>query len=99
MKAMMPTYSLVFKIHISPRPNPLSAKRIDRDPDGERNPQSRGKSTYVRISWDEALDIIAKETKKVIREYGLYGILAQMDGHGEMKMAYYAHGCGIRLLN
>ena len=29
-------------------------KRVDWDPKGERNPQNRGKSGYVRISWDEA---------------------------------------------
>ena len=27
-------------------------KRVDFDPNGERNPQNRGKSGYVRISWD-----------------------------------------------
>src|SRR3979490_403967 len=26
-------------------------KRVDFNPDGERNPQNRGKSGYVRISW------------------------------------------------
>ena len=36
-------------------------KRVDFDPNGERNPQNRGKSGYVRISWDEALDIVAGE--------------------------------------
>lgn len=36
-------------------------KRVDWDPNGERNPQNRGKSGYVQISWDEALDIIADE--------------------------------------
>ena len=35
-------------------------KRVDWDPNGERNPQNRGKSKYVRISWDEATDIIAR---------------------------------------
>src|SRR5205823_2860894 len=32
-------------------------KRVDFDPSGERNPQNRGKSGYVRISWEEALDL------------------------------------------
>jgi hypothetical protein len=36
------------------------------------------------------LDIIAKEIKKMIKEYGVYGILAQMDGHGKMKMVHCA---------
>ncbi|MEM7570574.1 MAG: pyrogallol hydroxytransferase large subunit, partial [Pseudomonadota bacterium] len=33
-------------------------KRVDFDPDGERNPQNRGISGYERISWDEAFDIV-----------------------------------------
>ncbi|NBR17497.1 MAG: pyrogallol hydroxytransferase large subunit [Gammaproteobacteria bacterium] len=39
-------------------------KRVDFDPDGERNIQNRGKSKFVRISWDEALDIVSKEIKR-----------------------------------
>lgn len=39
-------------------------KRVDFDPDGERNIQNRGKSEFVRISWDEALDIVGKEIKR-----------------------------------
>ena len=35
-------------------------KRVDFDPNGERNPQNRGVSGYERISWDEALDIVAE---------------------------------------
>ena len=40
-------------------------KRVDFDPNGERNPQNRGKSGYVRISWDEALDLVADEIKRL----------------------------------
>ena len=54
-------------------------KRIDWDPDGERNPQNRGKSGYVRISWDEALDIAAREIQRVRREHG-HGAI--MNSHG-----------------
>ncbi len=45
-------------------------KRVDFDPNGERNPQNRGKSGYVRISWDEALTIVTDEIKRQKREYG-----------------------------
>ena len=45
-------------------------KRVDFDPNGERNPQNRGKSGYVRISWDEALDLVASEIKRMKRNYG-----------------------------
>ncbi|MDH3512820.1 MAG: molybdopterin-dependent oxidoreductase, partial [Gammaproteobacteria bacterium] len=43
-------------------------KRVDFDPDGERNVQNRGVSGYERISWDEALDIVATEIKRAKRK-------------------------------
>jgi anaerobic selenocysteine-containing dehydrogenase len=100
MKALPGTYSLAYKKRVySPNRVLYPLKRVDWDPDRERNPQNRGKSKYVRISWDEALDIIAKEMKRVIKEYGPYAILAQMDGHGEMKTVHCSHACGTRLLD
>ena len=42
-------------------------KRVDFDPNGERNLQNRGKSGYVRISWEEALDLVAGEIKRIKR--------------------------------
>jgi anaerobic selenocysteine-containing dehydrogenase len=100
MKALPGTYSLAYKKRVySPNRVLYPLKRVDWDPDGEKNPQNRGKSKYIRISWDEALDIITKEMKRVIKEYGPYAILAQMDGHGEMKTVHCAHACGTKLLD
>jgi anaerobic selenocysteine-containing dehydrogenase len=100
MKALPGTYSLAYKKRVySPNRVLYPMKRADWDPDGKRNPQNRGKSKYVRISWNEALDLIAREMKRVIKEYGPYAILAQMDGHGEMKNVHCAHACGTRLLD
>ena len=45
-------------------------KRVDFDPNGDRNPENRGKSGYEAISWDEALDIVAGEIKRVKRQHG-----------------------------
>ncbi|MDR0514286.1 MAG: molybdopterin-dependent oxidoreductase [Coriobacteriaceae bacterium] len=42
---------------------------------GNPNGQMRGKDEWERISWDEALDYIAAEMKKVIDQYGTKGIL------------------------
>ena len=39
-------------------------KRVDFDPNGNRNIQNRGKSEFVRISWDEATDIVSSEIKR-----------------------------------
>ena len=56
-------------------------KRVDFDPKGERNCQKRGISGYERISWDEALDIVASEIKRVKRDYGQGAILANHGSH------------------
>ena len=74
-------------------------KRVDWDPNGERHPETRGVSGYERISWDEALDIIAKEIHRIVDEYGVESIYAQADGHGEAKMLHGTHGCQTRLLS
>lgn len=51
-------------------------KREDWDPKGDRNPQNRGKSKYVRTSWDEALDIVTSEMKRLRSAYGPAAIAA-----------------------
>ncbi len=56
-------------------------KRVDFDPNGARNPQNRGKSGYERISWDEALDIVAGEIKRQKREYGPGSIAVSHGSH------------------
>ncbi len=74
-------------------------KRVDWDPEGERNPQNRGKSKYKRISWDEAADIIANEIRRIHKQYGPMAILAQGDGHAESKAVHAPHGCQTWLLH
>ena len=77
---------------------PYPLKRVDWDPDGDRNTQNRGISKYVRISWDEATDIIAKELKRVVEAYGPTAVYCQGDGHGETKVMHASHGCNTRLM-
>ena len=55
-------------------------KRVDFDPDGDRNIQNRGKSEFVRISWDEALDIVVKEIKRA-KAVGPGAIAVQNGSH------------------
>ena len=43
-------------------------KRVDFDPNGDRNIHNRGISEFERISWDEALDIVTKEIKRSKRK-------------------------------
>ena len=71
MKTLIPPYSLAYKKRVySPARIRYPMKRVDLDPNGERNPQNRGVSKYERISWDEALDIITSEMKRVKETYG-----------------------------
>jgi molybdopterin guanine dinucleotide-containing S/N-oxide reductase-like protein len=98
-KSLPAPFSLAYKKRTySPNRIKYPLKRVDWNPDGERNPQNRGKSKYMRISWDEATDIIAKEIKRIHKEYGPYGILCQGDGHGECKTIHAAHGQQTLLL-
>ena len=55
-------------------------KRVDFDPDGERNIQNRGKSEFERISWDEALDIVVKEIKRS-KKHGPGAVLVTHGSH------------------
>ncbi|HZK43291.1 MAG TPA: molybdopterin-dependent oxidoreductase [Syntrophomonadaceae bacterium] len=100
MKSFPPPFSIVYKKRaFSPNRIPYPLKRVDWDPEGERNPQNRGISKYVRISWDEATDLIAKEINRVCEEYSSLSILAQADGHGETKSVHGGHGCQAPLLD
>ncbi len=56
-------------------------KRVDFDPNGERNPQNRGISGYERISWDEALDLVSNEIMRVKRTHGPGAILNSTGSH------------------
>ncbi len=51
-------------------------KRVDWDPNGNRNEKNRGISQFVRISWDDALTYITNEVKRIKTTYGSAAILA-----------------------
>jgi trimethylamine-N-oxide reductase (cytochrome c) len=74
-------------------------KRVDFDPNGERNPQNRGKSGYERISWDEALDIVAGEIKRVKDTYGGSAISGLTSSHHNWGIVGYKMGPFARFMN
>lgn len=87
------------KLVYSPNRVKYPLKRVDWDPNGERNPQNRGKSKYKRISWDEASEIIASEIKRVQETYGPYAILILgEDGHAEAKNVHAGQAASGMLL-
>jgi len=100
LKTTVPPHGIAYKRRVySPNRILYPLKRVDWDPGGERNTRNRGKSKYVRISWDEATDLIAGEITRVQKKYGPEGIFLQTEGHGETKVVHSAHGCPCRLLD
>jgi molybdopterin guanine dinucleotide-containing S/N-oxide reductase-like protein len=100
MKSLIPPITLGYKKRVySPARVRYPLKRVDWDPNGNRNVENRGKSCYVRISWEEAIDLIVSEIKRIKEKYGTYAILSQSDGHGETKVVHGPHGCARRLLS
>jgi trimethylamine-N-oxide reductase (cytochrome c) len=99
MKTLIPPFSLAYKKRVySPNRILYPLKRVDWNPNGNRNVENRGNSRYVRISWDEAVEIIASELKRVKQKYGPEAVLSQSDGHGEGKSIHAAHGSANKLL-
>ncbi|WP_258359135.1 molybdopterin-dependent oxidoreductase [Moorella sulfitireducens] len=81
-KTTVSPYTLAWKSMVySPDRLLYPMKRVDFDPNGNRNPQNRGISGYERISWDEALDIVAGEIKRVKRQYGPGAIMNGSGSH------------------
>jgi molybdopterin guanine dinucleotide-containing S/N-oxide reductase-like protein len=106
-KSLVPPLSLAYKKRVfSPARIRYPMKRVDFDPNGApgstgpggRNIQNRGVSRFVRVSWDEALDIIVGEMNRIKEVYGPTAILYQNDQHGENKYVHGPHGCGRQLL-
>jgi anaerobic selenocysteine-containing dehydrogenase len=74
-------------------------KRVDFDPDGERNNHKRGESGYEPITWDEALDIVTAELIRCKREYGAGSILTTCSSHHLWGNIGYRHSAYYRFLN
>ena len=76
LKSLLPAFGGAYKKRVySPNRVDYPMKRVDWDPNGERNPQNRGVSKFERISWDEAVDLIVSELKRVRETYGPYAVL------------------------
>ncbi len=74
-------------------------KRIDYNPGGERHPETRGKAGYKRISWDEALDIIAGEMKRIQSTYGKEAVTGTRSSHHNWGILNYHFSVFFRFFN
>ncbi len=74
-------------------------KRVDWDPHGERHPETRGISKYQRISWDEALDIVAGEILRIRQTYGPAAVSGISSSHHNWGLVGYKLGMFLRFFN
>jgi molybdopterin guanine dinucleotide-containing S/N-oxide reductase-like protein len=73
-------------------------KRISYEPGGKCSTENRGKGEFVRISWDEAMDIAVAELKRMRETYGNSSILTIQGGHESTGM-YQVHALTRRVMN
>jgi molybdopterin guanine dinucleotide-containing S/N-oxide reductase-like protein len=95
LQTLLPPLGLSYKKRVySPNRIRYPLQRVDWAPGGgdNVNPQSRGKSKYKRISWDDATTIIADEVKRIQSTYGPESILVQWGPHGESKAIHDRDG-------
>ena len=99
-KACVAPFSLVERARVYSDERILyPMKRVDFDPKGERNPQNRGKSGYERISWDEALDLVGGEMKRIREEYGPEAIMSRASSHHNWGNLGYRSSSWARFFN
>ena len=99
-KTTLSPYSFALKSMIYSKDRLLyPMKRVDFDPEGERNPENRGISGYERISWDEALDMVANEIKRVKRDYGPGSIMNGSGSHHLWGILGYWLSARMRFFN
>ncbi len=102
-KSSPPYFALAYKKRVYSNNRVMyPLKRVDWEPGGDPakiNPQNRGKSKFVRISWDEATQIVSGEIKRMREKYGPNTVLAVgEDGHMESKHIHMGGGCHINVL-
>ena len=107
-KALIPPFSLAYKKRVySTNWVMYPLKRVDFDLEWcswlhrSRRPQhpEPRQEQVKRISWEEALDIVESEIKRVHKKYGVYAVLPQWGGHGEVKVVHNPHGYPNALLD
>lgn len=64
------------------------------------NPEGRGRDTYSRVSWDQALDVVAQQLESIAERFGsMESVLVQADGHGQSGYLHSMHFWGHYLFD
>ena len=99
-KACLPVFVLAERTRVYSEDRILHPlKRIDFNPAGERHPEKRGISGYRRISWDEALDTVVSEMKRIRGAYGPAAITSSHSSHHNWGNIGYRSNTWARFFN
>jgi molybdopterin guanine dinucleotide-containing S/N-oxide reductase-like protein len=107
-KSCVATFTLTERARVYSKDRILyPMKRVDFDPKGApgstgpggRNAQNRGKSPYVRITWDEAFELVAGEMKRIRETYGPEAITSRASSHHNWGNLGYRTGAWARFFN
>lgn len=99
-KACLSSYTLTEKAKVYSEDRiKYPMKRVDFDSEGDRHPENRGKSDYVRISWDEALDLVTREMKRIRSQYGPEAITSRASSHHNWGNIGYRTNTWARFFN
>jgi trimethylamine-N-oxide reductase (cytochrome c) len=99
-KATVDSYTQAWKSMVYSKERLLyPMRRVDFDSNGERNPQNRGISGYERISWEEALDLVTSEIRRMKRDYGPGAILNGSGSHHTWGYLGYWLSLRLRFFN
>ena len=74
-------------------------KRVDYNVNGKRNQKNRGVSGYERISWDEALNIVTNEIKRVKKDHGPGAIVNSHGSHHTWGNVGYYLSANFKFIN
>jgi anaerobic selenocysteine-containing dehydrogenase len=98
-KTTLQTYTVPERQRVYENRIKYPMRRKNFDPKGERHPELRGKDEFVRITWDEALDIVASEITRIREEYGPAAITAMTSSHHNWGLLHYKMGPMARFYN
>jgi trimethylamine-N-oxide reductase (cytochrome c) len=88
-RANAPPFDLAYRrLVYSPTRILQPLKRVGFQPGGKSSVENRGRGEFVRISWDEALDIMESELKRVKEQYGNGAILSMSSGHSQNRTVH-----------
>ncbi len=88
-RASLPPFDTAYRrLTYSPARIRYPLKRVGFQPGGKSDVSNRGKGEFVRITWEEALDVMGNELKRIKETYGNGAICSMSSGHGQKRTVH-----------